>query len=89
MNPALDWLAGMDEEAYERWFNGSPVRRTKYAGFRRNVAIAMGNSGERRFLPILEQWAADTDAVLSDTAQWALEKLQAATQTSYTDMPLR
>lgn len=89
VNPALDWLAAMDEGSYERWFNGSPVRRTKFAGLRRNLAIAMGNSGERRFLPILEKWltdaeqrSQDADEVLADTARWAIKKLQATAQTS-------
>ena len=86
VNPALDWLAAMDEGSYEQWFNGSPVRRTKFTGFRRNLAIAMGNSGERRFLAILKQWSEDADEVLAETACWALENLQATAQTSDTDM---
>lgn len=77
VNPALEWLAGMDEAEFERWFNGSPVRRAKFAGFRRNVAIAMGNSGEARFLPLLEAWTNDGDPVLAETARWAAERLRA------------
>ncbi|MGB9146023.1 MAG: tRNA epoxyqueuosine(34) reductase QueG [Acidobacteriaceae bacterium] len=76
VNPALEWLAGMDEAEFERRFNGSPVRRAKFAGFRRNVAIAMGNSGQTRFLPILERWAEDSDAALGDAARWASERLR-------------
>jgi epoxyqueuosine reductase len=75
VNPALDWLAEMDEATFERWFNGSPVRRAKWAGFRRNVAIAMGNSGQERFLPILRQWSGDPDPVLAESAQWAAQNL--------------
>ncbi|MGC1784993.1 MAG: tRNA epoxyqueuosine(34) reductase QueG [Acidobacteriaceae bacterium] len=40
VNPALDWLAGLNEEEYRREFRGSPVERAKFADFRRNVAIA-------------------------------------------------
>jgi epoxyqueuosine reductase len=75
VNPALEWLAEMDEATFERWFNGSPVRRAKWSGFRRNVAIAMGNSGQERFLPILRQWSAEADPVLAGSAQWAAENL--------------
>ncbi|HTV81058.1 MAG TPA: tRNA epoxyqueuosine(34) reductase QueG [Acidobacteriaceae bacterium] len=75
VNPALDWLAAMDESEFERCFNGSPVRRAKFTGFRRNLAIAMGNSGQTRFLPILRQWAADPDPVLADVAGWATRRL--------------
>jgi epoxyqueuosine reductase len=75
VNPALDWLAGMDEAAFGRHFYGSPVKRAKYAGFRRNVAIAMGNSGRREFLPRLEQWAQDADPVVAEASQWARARL--------------
>ncbi len=76
INPALDWLAAMDEDDYGRWFNGSPVRRAKFSGFRRNLAIAMGNSGQQRFLPILERWSAHTDPALASAARWAVEHLR-------------
>jgi len=76
VNPALDRLAEMDEEAFGRWFNGSPVRRAKFSGFRRNLAIAMANSGLRRFLPTLRWWCEDTDPVVAETARWAVEHLR-------------
>jgi epoxyqueuosine reductase len=76
VNPALDWLAGMSEEEFRRTFRGSPVRRTKSAGLRRNAAIAMGNSGDRKFLPILDKLANDGDPVVAESARWAHVKLQ-------------
>jgi epoxyqueuosine reductase len=79
VNPALEWMAAMDEEAFGRAFNGSPVRRAKWSGFRRNLAIAMGNSGQAIFLPALRQWAADSDPVVAEAAQWAMDKLQSRT----------
>jgi epoxyqueuosine reductase len=76
VNPALETLAAMDEAQYERSFNGSPVRRAKWSGFRRNLAIAMGNSKLTRFLPRLLQWASDTDPVVANAAAWAVENLR-------------
>ena len=76
VNPALSWLAAMDEAAFEREFNGSPVRRTGFAGLRRNVAIAIGNSGLRGFAPLLEEWANGSDEGLRAAARWALGKLR-------------
>ena len=76
VNPALEWLAAMDETTWERCFNGSPVRRAKFSGFRRNLAVAMGNSGERRYVPFLENWAQASDPVLAEAARWALGHLQ-------------
>ena len=75
VNPALEWLAGLDEAEFARQFNGSPVRRTGFQGLKRNVAIAMGNSGLRRFVPRLEQWAEAADEGLRTAAGWALERL--------------
>jgi len=51
VNPSLQWLAELDESQFEQLFNGSPIRRAGYQGLRRNIAIAMGNSGLAHFLP--------------------------------------
>jgi epoxyqueuosine reductase len=75
VNPALEALAAMDEAAFERQFNGSPVRRAKFAGFRRNLAVAMGNDGSSRFAPWLRVWAESADAGLRTAARWALGTL--------------
>jgi epoxyqueuosine reductase len=75
VNPALDWLAEMGTEEFREVFRGSPVRRTKRPGLRRNVAIAMGNSSERKFLPLLEQLAADEDESVAESALWARDQL--------------
>jgi epoxyqueuosine reductase len=76
VNPALAALASMDEKAFEAAFNGSPVRRAGFSGLRRNVAIAMGNSGEARFIERLQSWADDTNEGLRSAARWALSKLR-------------
>ena len=75
VNPTLDWLAGMDEAEFERNFNGSPVRRTGFWGLKRNVAIAIGNSGLNRFAPRLEAWSKAADEGLRKAAEWALGRL--------------
>ncbi len=76
VNPSLEWLADLDEANFEREFNGSPVRRTGFMGLRRNVAIAIGNSGESRFAEPLEAWAAAADDGLREAARWALTRLR-------------
>ena len=75
VNPALEWLAQMDEQEFEKMFNGSPVRRAGFVGLQRNIAIAMGNSGAQRFRPRLRAWANATDEALRGAAHWALTKL--------------
>ena len=78
LNPALEGLGSLDEQSFEQQFNGSPVRRAAFDGLRRNVAIAMGNSGLSRFAPFLERWNAAADEGLRTAAQWALERLKSA-----------
>ena len=73
VNPALEWLAGLDMAEYELRFNGSPVRRAGFMGLRRNVVIAMGNSGLGRYAAWLEQWAEAADEGLRTAARWALK----------------
>jgi epoxyqueuosine reductase len=75
VNPALDWLAEMSADRFREAFRGSPVRRTKFAGMRRNAAIAMGNSGDRSFLPLLEELAADEDQTVAESASWGRQRL--------------
>jgi epoxyqueuosine reductase len=74
-HPDLRWLARMDEETYRRTFRGSPVKRAKYAGLRRNVAIAMGNSGNKEFVSDLQQLAGGSDPMIAEHADWAIKKL--------------
>jgi epoxyqueuosine reductase len=75
VNPALDWLADMSAEEFRSTFRGSPVRRAKRAGLRRNAVIAMGNSADQKFLPLLDKLAADEDEVVAESAAWARRKL--------------
>jgi len=75
VNPLLERLGGLSEAEFEERFNGSPVRRAGYWGLLRNVAVAMGNSGERRFAERLKEWAEADDEGLRGAARWALERL--------------
>jgi epoxyqueuosine reductase len=75
VNPALAWLAEMTDEEFREIFRGSPIRRTKRSGLRRNAAIAMGNSGNPEFLPVLEKMAADQDETVAESADWAKRQL--------------
>jgi len=75
VNPALAWLAQISEEGFREKFRGSPVKRAKRSGLRRNALIAIGNSGDGDLLPIAEQASSDPDPAVSDAAQWAMRRL--------------
>ncbi len=78
VNPSLAWLGAMDGPSFNRWFRGSPLERTRRKRVLRNVAIAMGNSGDAGFCGQLEVWAGGDDPVLAQTARWALGRLGGA-----------
>jgi epoxyqueuosine reductase len=71
VNPALLWIAEMGAEEFRETFRGSPIRRTKHSGLRRNAAIAMGNSGNRDFVPMLDKLSEDEDESVAESARWA------------------
>ena len=80
VNPALAWLAEMSVEEFRETFRGSPIRRTKRSGLRRNAVIAMGNSGNREFLLLLDRLAGDEDESVSESARWASTQLLKSTE---------
>jgi epoxyqueuosine reductase len=73
-HPVLAWLATISDEDWRAAFRGSPIRRAKRSGLRRNAVVAIGNSGERGFMPLLQQLAHDPDPVVAEHAEWALRR---------------
>ncbi len=78
-NPPLDWLASLTPEQFSTHFRHSPIKRAKYRGMLRNVATAMGNSGDTHYRPMLEKLAEYPDDVVREHARWALERLNEET----------
>jgi epoxyqueuosine reductase len=78
VNPALEWLATMREDEFREVFRGSPVKRAKYSGLRRNAVVALGNSGDPEALPVLQGMARDADPVVAEHARWAIERVTKA-----------
>ncbi|HYL73723.1 MAG TPA: tRNA epoxyqueuosine(34) reductase QueG [Bryobacteraceae bacterium] len=74
--PALEDLAGLTEGQFREMFHASPIQRAKYAGFLRNVAIAMGNSGQAKFREPLEKLAEFPNELVAEHARWALNQLR-------------
>jgi epoxyqueuosine reductase len=73
--PDLAELATLDDEAFRERFRRSPVRRAKRRGLLRNVAVALGNSGDAAHRPVLERLMRDEDPVVREHAEWARRRL--------------
>ena len=87
VNPELEWLARLTPTQFREAFRGTPVMRAKLAGLLRNVAIAMGNSGEERFLAQLKELAGHADPIVVEAAQWATQRLRRTLQSNDGDVP--
>jgi epoxyqueuosine reductase len=77
VNPDLEELAHLSLNDFREMFRGSPIKRAKHAGLLSNVAIAMGNSGEVRFLAVLEDLSRHPDARVAEHADWAVRRIRA------------
>ena len=76
VHPSLAELAQLTPQAFKAWFRHTPLERTKRRGVLRNVCVAMGNSGNTAFIPLLETLADDEEALIREHAAWALTRLR-------------
>jgi epoxyqueuosine reductase len=65
---------------FNRKFRGSPVLRSKRSGYLRNVAVALGNSGDPAALPALKSASVDPEPVIQAHARWAVLQIEKAGQ---------
>ena len=75
VNPALAWLAEISVEDFREKFRGSPVKRAKRYGLRRNALIAIGNSKDTTLVPVLDRADEDPDPFIREAARWARRRL--------------
>jgi epoxyqueuosine reductase len=73
--PDLLGLAAMGEEDWKAAFRGSAVLRAGFRGFRRNVAVALGNSGRPEALPALRALVDAGDPLVAEHARWGIDRL--------------
>ncbi len=57
---------------FNRRFKQSPIKRAKRRGYLRNLAVALGNNGNKGDIPILEQALQDDEPLIREHAKWAL-----------------
>lgn len=74
LRPLTDELSLSSREFNQR-FKESPVQRTKRRGYLRNVAVALGNAGDRLALPVLQNALNDEEPMVREHARWAIQKL--------------
>jgi len=79
-SPPLIELMRMTREEWDLWTRGSAIRRAGYAGFRRNVAVALGNwlasadQPPEAAVAVLRDAVEDEEPLVREHAAWALER---------------
>jgi epoxyqueuosine reductase len=79
-SPSLIELMRMTREEWDVWTRGSAIRRAGYAGFRRNVAVAIGNwlasvdQPPEEAVAVLGDAIERDDALVREHAAWAVER---------------
>jgi epoxyqueuosine reductase len=70
-----DYLS-LDDNKFRRLFRNSPIKRTKRRGLLRNVCVALGNIGTTNDLPALEKAKRDSEPLIVEHAQWAIDRIK-------------
>ena len=68
-------LLALTEVEFRERFRGSPIRRAKWAGLRRNICVALGNGGDPAAIPALLAVLGEDPPLVRGHAAWALGRL--------------
>lgn len=73
----LTWeqLAGLSKDEFRELFSGTPLLRAGRDAFLRNLAVAMGNTGDLRYLRLLSTLQKDSSPLVAAHAKQAKEHL--------------
>jgi epoxyqueuosine reductase len=74
--PDLIKLLQLNEAGFKSRFAGTPILRTKRRGLLRNVCVALGNVGDASALPHLQRASKDSEPLVAEHAQWAIEQIE-------------
>ena len=75
LHPLTDELTLTPQEFNQR-FKQTPVKRAKRRGYLRNVAVALGNTGDKYALPVLNQALEDPEPMVREHAKWAIKEIK-------------
>ena len=68
-------LLGMSQEEFSRAFKGSPMKRAKLRGLKRNAAVVLGNVGTPDDVDLLMRALDDAEPLVREHAAWALRRI--------------
>ncbi|HEX5387386.1 MAG TPA: hypothetical protein VFW66_11830 [Gemmatimonadales bacterium] len=67
----------MSREEFAAAFKGSPMKRAKLRGLKRNAAVVLGNIGDERDADAQRQALDDPEPLVCEHAEWAVSRFGA------------
>lgn len=71
----LEWILQASDETIDHHFLGSPIRRAKPVGLKRNACIVLGNLGDAAGRTALFQAQNHPSDIVQSAARWALDQI--------------
>ena len=68
-------ILAMTDEEFRGAFKGSPMKRAKLRGLKRNASVVLGNVGTADDVPALVAASSDPEPLVQGHAAWALGKI--------------
>jgi epoxyqueuosine reductase len=68
-------ILGMSQPEFSAAFKGSPMKRAKLRGLKRNAAVVLGNVGRVEDAPVLRHALDDPEPLVREHAAWALDQI--------------
>ncbi|HET7622218.1 MAG TPA: tRNA epoxyqueuosine(34) reductase QueG [Gemmatimonadaceae bacterium] len=68
-------ILAMSQEEFSAAFRRSPIKRAKLRGLKRNAAVVLAHFGTMEDLLVLQQALDDSEPLVRDHAEWALERI--------------
>lgn len=75
-NPDLIAELALSPTEFNHKFKDSPVKRSKRRGYLRNIAVALGNSGDSAAIQALEIAVQKSESLIREHALWAINNIK-------------
>ena len=69
-------VLGMTQSEFSAAFKGSPMKRAKLRGLKRNAAVVLGNIGTSHDVDVLTGALGDPEPLVREHAAWALDRVR-------------
>jgi epoxyqueuosine reductase QueG len=73
-------LLAMSQEEFSAALKGSPMKRAKLRGLKRNAAVVLGNVGNRPDVDVLTRALDNDEPLVREHAAWALRRIRASSR---------